>query len=111
MKVIRKGQGDPYEAPKHFNCWAMNKLRPDLSQRLQVGVSHFLPNGGAEMSSSPMERAYYVLSGSILVKGKNNEEHALGLDDLIYIAANEERSFQNQGTTPATILVIIVQLD
>lgn len=110
MKVIRKGQGEPYEAPKHFSCWAMNKLRPDLSERLQVGVSHFLPNGGAEMSSSPMERAYYVLSGSILVKGKN-EEHTLGPDDLIYIAANEERSFQNQGTTPATTLVILVKVD
>jgi len=110
MKVIRKGQGEPYEAPKHFNYWAMNKLRPDLSERLQVGVSHFLPNGGAEMSSSPMERAYYVLSGSILVKGKN-EEHLLGPDELIYIAANEERSFQNQGTTPATILVILVKVD
>ena len=110
MKVIRKGQGEPYEAPKHFNYWAMNKLRPDLSKRLQVGVSHFLPNGGTEMSCSPIERAYYILSGSILVKGKN-EEHLLGLDDLIYIAANEERSFQNQGTTPATILVILVKID
>lgn len=110
MKVIRKGQGEPYEAPKHFNYWSMSKLRPDLSQRLEVGVSHFLPGGGAEMSSSPMERAYYVLSGSILVKGKN-EEHTLVPDELIYIAANEERSFQNQGTTPATILVILVKVD
>lgn len=110
MKVVKKGQGDPYEAPKHFNYWAMNKLRPELSKRLQVGVSHFLPGGGAEMSSSPAERVYYVLAGSVLVKGKN-EEHLLGPDDLIYIAADEEREFQNQETTPATILVIIVQLN
>ena len=110
MKVIKKGEGEPYEAPKHFNYWTINKLPPDLSKRLQVAVSHFLPSGGAEMSSSPMARVYYVLAGSILVKGKN-EEHLLEPDSLIYIAANEERSFQNQGTTPATILVILAKVD
>lgn len=110
MKVIKKGQGEPYEALKHFNYWSMYKLRPDLSQRLHIGVSHFLPGGGAEMSSSPLERAYYVISGSILVKGKN-EEHLLEPDTLIYIAPDEERSFHNNGTTPATILVIMTSVD
>lgn len=110
MKVMKLGQGEPYQADKHFNYWSIYKFRPDVTKRLHLGVSHFLPGGGAEMSSSPMERIYYVISGALLVKGKN-EEHLLGPDDIIYIAPNEERSFQNNGTTPTTILVILTRVD
>jgi len=110
MKVVRMGDGIPYDAPKHFNYWSMNKIFGDDAQRLTIGVSHFLPGGGAEMSSSAMERVYYVIRGSILVKGKN-EEHILGADDMIYFGPGEERGFEVQGTTPATIIVIIARID
>lgn len=110
MKVMRKGQGEPYEAPHHFKYWAMNKIKMDVTQRLQLGVSHFLPGGGSDMTSSPLERIYYVISGSVLVKGKAGE-YILNPDDLIYIAPDEERSFENNGTTPATILVIMAKVD
>ena len=110
MKVVRVGDGLPYDAPKHFKYWSMNKIFGDDAQRLTIGVSHFLPGGGAEMSSSLMERVYYVVRGSILVKGKD-EEHLLGPDDMIYFGPGEERGFEVQGTTPATIIVIIVKVD
>lgn len=111
MKVIKKGEGSPYEAPKHFKYWSMNKITPDTaSKQLTIGVSHFLPGGGAEMSASQLERVYYCLTGSIIVKGKT-EEYRLNQDDLIYIAPGEERSFQNPSTTPATILVIMTKIN
>ena len=111
MKLIKKGDGETYEAKRHFGCWAMRKLVPEKdSQRLNIALSHFLPQGGAEMSSSPLERAYFVISGSLLVKGKT-EGHVVEPGDMIYIAAGEEREIEVRGAEPATILVIMTKVD
>ena len=96
MKLIKKGEGEIYEAKRHFGCWALRKVVPDKdSKRLNIGFSHFLPQGGAEMSSSPLERVYYCIAGSLLVKGKN-EQHLLEPGGLLYIAAGEEREIEAQ---------------
>jgi len=111
MKVIKKEGGTPYDAKAHFGCWAVRKLEAvKESRRLTVSLSHFLPQGGAEMSSSPKERAYFILSGSMLVKGRK-EECRLSQGDLIYIAPGEEREVQVIGTEPVTTLVMIVDVD
>ena len=109
MKVVKKGEGQPADAKGHFGCWTAHKLTADKDTQygLAVTLSHFLPGGGAEMSSSPRERAYFVLSGSMVVKGKA-EEYTVEPGDLIYIAAGEEREIKITGTEPATILVIVV---
>jgi len=108
MKVIKKDQGNPYDAKGHFGCWAVRKLdAPKDSHRLSISLSHFLPNGGAEMSSSPKERAYFIISGSMLLRGKG-EEYLLGQGDLIYIAPGEEREIKVLGADPVTSLVMIV---
>jgi mannose-6-phosphate isomerase-like protein (cupin superfamily) len=62
------------------------------------------------MSSSPKERAYFILSGSMLVKGKT-EEYRLSQGNLIYIAPGKEREIQVVGTETVTSLVIIVDID
>lgn len=111
MKLVKKESGESYEAKRHFNCWSIHKLNPgEDSQRLNIGLSHFLPNGGAEMSASAMERAYFLINGSMLVKGKM-EEYTLTPGDLLYIAAGEEREIQVVGADPATILVIMANVD
>lgn len=111
MKVVRIGEGALYDAKGHFNCSCMNKLIAGQDTiKTNIGVSHFLPGGGAEMSSSPKERVYVVMSGRIKVKGKN-EEHILEARHMIYIAPGEERAFKVEGTEPASILVIITDVD
>jgi len=111
MKMIKKEGGSPYEAKGHSGCWAVRKMDAAKdSRRLSISLSHFLPQGGAEMSSSPKERAYFILSGLMLVKGKT-EEYRLSQGDLIYIAPGEEREVQVIGTEPVTSLVIIVDTD
>ena len=110
MKLIKENKGQPYEAKGHFGVWSTQKLEAGKdSQRLSISLSHFLPQGGAEMSPSVKERAYFVISGSILVKGKG-EEFVLESGDIIYIAPGEEREIQVIGTEPATILVMIVNV-
>jgi glyoxylate utilization-related uncharacterized protein len=107
MISVKAREGTVYDAPKHFGMWGIKKITPEVSRRTTVSVSQFLPNGGAEMSSSNMERVYYVLSGSITVKGKG-EEHVLDAGDLIYIAPGEERDMSVNNNEPATVLVVVV---
>jgi mannose-6-phosphate isomerase-like protein (cupin superfamily) len=107
MKTIKATEGTPYDAAKHFNMWGVKKITEEQTGRTTVSLSHFLPNGGAEMSSSDKERVYYMISGSIIVSGKN-EKHVLNRGDLIYIAPGEERDMSVNGSEPAAVLVIIV---
>jgi quercetin dioxygenase-like cupin family protein len=60
------------------------------------------------MSSSPKERIYYVVKGSITVNDENGESHVLDPGDLIYIAPGEERDMIINGGKPAEVLVFIV---
>ena len=109
MKTIRASEGTPYEAKRHFHMWGARKIGVEEgTKRLNVSQSHFLPNGGAEMSSSDKERVYYVLSGSITVRGKA-ETHLLQTGDIIYIAPGEEREIKVNGNECASTLVIIVE--
>jgi glyoxylate utilization-related uncharacterized protein len=74
-----------------------------------VGMSHFLPGGGAEWGyekDSPTEKVYFVLEGEITVKSKD-KEYALKKGDSLFIGPNEGRSMLNKTNLPATILVII----
>ena len=48
------------------------------SQGLIVGISHFLPGGGAGPDASPPEKIYYVLAGelTVIVDGKETVAQA-----------------------------------
>lgn len=108
MKKIRLEQVKPYEAAKHFNMTALRLHGKEEtgSQKFWVGLSHFLPGGGAEYSESPTEKVYFVLEGEVTVKTKD-EEAVLGPWDSVYIAPDEGREILNKTNKPATMLVII----
>jgi len=109
MKLVKKSDGQPYDAKGHFGVWSIRKI--DAGQegrRMSISISCFLPGGGVDMSSSPMERAYFVISGSLTVKGKS-ETYPMGPGDMIYIGPDEDRSIVVTGTEPATILVVLVK--
>lgn len=108
MKKIQLEQVKPYEAAKHFNMTALRLHGKEEtgSQKFWVGLSHFLPGGGAEYSESPTEKVYFVLEGEVTVKTKE-EETVLGPWDSVYIAPDEGREILNKTNKPATMLVII----
>lgn len=108
MISVKDAQGCPYDAVKHFGVFGIQKITEEQSKRVTVCYSFFQPNGGAEMSSSPKERIYYIVNGSITVKGRNGEEHVLNSGDLIYIGPGEERDVVINGGKPAEVLVFIV---
>lgn len=107
MISVKDAQGTPYDAAKHWQVYGLQKITEAQSKRITVCYSYFQPNGGAEMSASPKERVYYVVNGSITVRGKG-EEHVLNEGDLIYIAPGEERDMVINNGKPAEVLVFIV---
>jgi quercetin dioxygenase-like cupin family protein len=71
-----------------------------------VGLSHFLPGGGADESSSEAERVYVVLEGQITVTTTEDGAVLLGPLDSCLIPAGETRSVKNETNRPASMLVI-----
>ncbi len=108
MKKIELKDVKPYEAPKHFKMTALRLHGKEESgaQRFWMGLSHFLPEGGAEYDESPTEKIYFVLKGEVTVKTKT-EEIVLKRWDSIYIGANEGREIINDTNKPASMLVVI----
>jgi quercetin dioxygenase-like cupin family protein len=111
MKVVRKSEGTPYEAPLHFNVWSTRKLASEKdTARTAVSLSHFQPNGRCDMSGSPAEKVYFIVSGSMAVKNKAGEEAVLSPGDIVYFSGGEERECHTVGTDPCTVLVLIVKV-
>jgi glyoxylate utilization-related uncharacterized protein len=110
MKKVRLDEVKPYEAPGHFGMVAMRLSGKEETgaQKFWVGMSHFLPGGGAEYAyeDSPMEKFYFVLDGEITVKTKK-EEFVLGPMEGIFMAPNEGREIINKTNKPVTMLVVV----
>jgi quercetin dioxygenase-like cupin family protein len=108
MKKVTLQQVKPYEAPKHFNMVALRLSGKEETgaEKFWVGLSHFLPGGGAEFGATPAEKYYFVLDGEITVKTEK-EEITLGPWDSVYIAPNEGREIINKTNQPASMLVVI----
>jgi quercetin dioxygenase-like cupin family protein len=100
----------PYEAPKHFGMTAIRLQGKEESgaQKFWMGMSHFLPGGGAEYDESPTEKLYFVLDGQVTVYEKDKKKkYVLGPKDSIRIGPGEGRSILNETNLPATMLVVI----
>lgn len=108
MISVKANEGEQYDAPLHTGVFGLKKLTDEVTERTTVLHSVFLPNGGAALSSAPIERFYYVISGCMKVTG-DGKEHILESGDLIYIAPGEEREITVLGSKPVESLVTVVK--
>lgn len=108
IKKITLDQVKPYEVAKHFKMIALKLHGKDESgsQNFWVGMSHFLPGGGAEWGASALEKIYFVLEGEVAVKSET-QEFVLGPWDSIYIGPDVKRDLINKTNKTATMLVIM----
>jgi glyoxylate utilization-related uncharacterized protein len=110
MKKVSLSQVKPYAAAKHFNMTALRLQGKEETgiQRFWMGLSYFLPDGGAEWAyeDSPTEKVYLVLDGEITVKTKT-EEVTLGPMDSLYLAPNEGREIINKSNKTVSMLVVV----
>lgn len=109
MQITRFTDAQRYDAPKHFDMRALRLQGFDASASrfAWVGLSHFLPQGGAEMDASPLEKIYVVLAGEVTVTLGDGSTHVLGTLDSCYLPGGEARSVRNDGNAVATMLVVM----
>ncbi len=107
MIVTRWNAARQYAAKNHTGMvgFRLQGLEASPAQSLWVGLSQFLPGGGAEMGSSPAEKVYVVLEGEITIITKDGEA-VIGPLDSVLIAANEQRAVQNRSNNIVRMLVI-----
>jgi quercetin dioxygenase-like cupin family protein len=108
MQVKRFAEAKPYEAPNHRAYSSLRLFGAEAGgpKQFVVGLSHFLPGGGAGPDASPTEKVYTVLSGelTVIVDGKESVLKAL---DSCFIGVNENREIINRGNEVVTILVAV----
>jgi glyoxylate utilization-related uncharacterized protein len=109
MQITRFAEARRYDAPKHFDMRSLRLQGFDMSASkfAWIGVSHFLPQGGAEMDAGALEKIYVVLEGEITVKLADGTSHVLGALDSCHIPGGEGRSIRNDGNSVATMLVVM----
>jgi len=108
MECTRFDQARPYIAPRHNGCvsYRLQGLEATATKSFWVGMSHFLPGGGAEMDASPFEKAYVVTEGEITVI-VGDERQVLRKYDSCIIPANEARQVINESHLPASMVVVL----
>jgi len=108
MHVKRFAEAAPYDAPNHRGVVGLRLqgFEPEGPKNQWVGLSQFLPGGGAGPDSTPFEKIYVCLGGELAVSA-NGEEVVLGLYDSCTIPAGEVREIVNRSNLVATLLVVI----
>ena len=106
MQVKHLSEAKPYEAPNHRGYSSLRLFGLDAGgpKLFVVGLSHFLPGGGAGPDASPTEKVYVVLSGELTVIA-GGKETVLKANDSCFIGPNEEREIINRGNDVVTMMV------
>jgi quercetin dioxygenase-like cupin family protein len=108
MEVMRLADARPYEAPKHFDMRGLRLQGFDATgaENFWVGLSHFLPGGGAEMDATPLEKVYVVVEGEVTLTTEEGDI-TLGPLDSCRLIPGEARSILNRTNRPASMLVVM----
>jgi len=108
MKKVEIKDVKPYEAAGHFNMTAMRLHGKEETgaKKFWMGLSHFLPGGGAEMGATPTDKVYFVLEGEVTIVTPDTEI-TLRPWDSIFIGPGEQRAIVNRTNMPASMLVVI----
>jgi mannose-6-phosphate isomerase-like protein (cupin superfamily) len=109
MHITRFADARRYDAPKHFEMRSLRLqgLEASPAQFAWVGLSHFLPQGGAEMDAGTLEKIYVILSGEVTITLGDGTAHVLGALDSCHIPGGEARAIRNEGNAVATMLVVM----
>jgi quercetin dioxygenase-like cupin family protein len=108
MHIKRFVDAQSYQAPNHYDMRSLRLqgFEPGGPKTSWVGLSHFLPGGGAGPDSSPLEKVYVVLAGSLTIRADGQDVKLRPLDSCC-IPAGETREVKNLANEVATMLVIM----
>ncbi|MEM5585564.1 cupin domain-containing protein [Roseibium sp. AS2] len=108
MHVKRFEDAKPYDAPNHREMVGLRLqgFEPGGPENQWVGLSQFLPGGGAGPDSTPFEKVYVVLDGEMTVE-TGGRETVLRKYDSCTIAPDEVRTIENRTNHICTMLVVL----
>ena len=108
MRVTRHAAAPGYVAAAHHGVATLRLQGHEAgpTERFWVGLSYYLPGGGADENPAGEETVYVVLDGELVVRADGREE-TLGPHDSVHLSKGTRRRVDNQSARPATLLVII----
>jgi len=108
-KVTKANEAYTYTAPGHNDCRTTRLHDPqDVNEgKLVCGLTHFLPGGGVDKGSNPLESIYYIVEGEMTVYA-NGKEDVLKKGDSIHLGPNTEREIKNTGIVSTQMLVVLL---
>lgn len=108
MLVKRFEDAEPYDAPNHWDVVGLRLqgFEDGGPTNQWVGLSQFLPGGGAGPDSTPFEKVYVVLDGEMTVT-VGDSETVLRRYDSCTVAPGEVRKIENRSNHTCTMLVVI----
>lgn len=108
MHIVRFAEAPEYTAAGHHDMRMVRLQGREAgpSSTLWIGVSVIAPGGGTTLSSSPEEKMYFVLDGTLHV---SNGESEISLEpwDSCRLAAGEDRRLSNRTKSPVTVLLVM----
>jgi mannose-6-phosphate isomerase-like protein (cupin superfamily) len=108
MHVTRFAKAKAYEAKLHHAMTAIQLQGGAESETryFTVGLSHFLPGGGAARSASQTEKVYFVVQGRVTIVMDDGEVTLEPFDSCL-MAPGEARAIENRTNDVATMLVVV----
>lgn len=108
MLVKRFADAAPYDAPNHRGVVGLRLqgFEPDGPVNQWLGLSQFLPGGGAGPDATPFEKVYLVLEGRMTVITAAGETEPGPLDSCT-IAPGEVREIVNRSNHVCKMLVVM----
>ena len=98
-----------YAAPGHTECVPTRLHDPtdvDGGKMIQ-GITYFVPGGGCEYGSNPLESIYYILEGEMTLKTEDGET-VLRAGDSFHCSGGTLKGVTNTGTTVSKMLVTLL---
>ena len=109
MQITWLAEAKRYDAPKHFDMRSLRLqgLEASAADFAWVGLSYFLPGGGADMDAGAVGKIYVVLEGAVSIDLADGSTQVLAKLDSCFIPAGEARAIRNAGNAVATMLVVM----
>lgn len=113
FKIVRKEDASFYEAPGHYDMRPTKLHNPeDVNEgRITMGLSHFLPGGGCEFGSNPLESIYYIIEGEMEIETGAGTKTVLRKGDSFHCGPNTKKGIKNNGTETCQMLVCLLAPD
>ena len=108
MKVKRFDSAKPYDAPNHHGAVGLRLqgFEDGGPENQWMGLSQFLPGGGAGPDATPIEKVYFIVEGEMTVT-IGDVETVLSKYDSCTIPAGETRKIENRSNHVCTMLVVM----